>query len=42
MGAISVLLRHPFDVFPLLEVKKMADEAKKLRKKKTWRFVTTC
>jgi hypothetical protein len=38
MGAISVLLRHPFDVFPLLEVKKMADEAKKLPKEENLAF----
>ena len=38
MGAISVLLRHPFDVFPLLRVKKMADEAKKLPKEENLAF----
>ena len=38
MGAVSLLLRHPFDVFPLLKVKKMADEAKKLPKEENLAF----
>ena len=38
MGLLSVLLRHPSDVFPLLRVKKMADEAKKLPKDENLAF----
>jgi farnesyl-diphosphate farnesyltransferase len=38
MGVITQILRHPFDVVPLLKVKKMADNAKKLPKDKNFAF----
>ena len=38
MGALSLLLRHPGDLFPLITVKRMADKAKKLPKEPNLAF----
>ena len=38
MGALSLLLRHPGDLVPLLTVKRMADNAKKLPKEPNLAF----
>ena len=38
MGALSLLLRHPGDLVPLLKVKRMADNAKKLPKEPNLAF----
>ena len=38
MGALSLLLKHPGDLVPLLRVKRMADNAKKLPKEPNLAF----